>query len=356
MKVIHLIRPIQGLVPEVEKPTSTIPFREKVLWTSCALLVYMVLSNLPLFGVQRASSSDPFYWMRVILASNRGTLMELGVSPLVTTGMVMQLLAGAKVIDVNLDNKEDRVLFMTAQKVVGVLTTAVMAIAYVMSGMYGDFAAIGTGNAILIVTQLTLAGVLLLLLDEMMQRGYGLGSGISLFIAAHISETIVWSAVSPTTVNIGRGTEYQGAILALFHAIVVKRSLGSIFDAFTRQNLPNICNLVATASIFGACIYLQLLRVKLMIKMQRSRGLERPYHIKLFYTSNMPIILHTALISNIYFVSQMIYNAQPTSPFIKFFGEWAKDTSVAGHVVPVGGLVSNICVKCMCQKCIHHNI
>lgn len=86
MKVIHLIRPIQGLVPEVEKPTSTIPFREKVLWTSCALLVYMVLSNLPLFGVQRASSSDPFYWMRVILASNRGTLMELGVSPLVTTG------------------------------------------------------------------------------------------------------------------------------------------------------------------------------------------------------------------------------------------------------------------------------
>ena len=338
----------------------------------------------------------------------------------------MQLLAGAKVIDVNLDNKEDRVLFMTAQKVVGVLTTAVMAIAYVMSGMYGDFAAIGTGNAILIVTQLTLAGILLLLLDEMMQRGYGLGSGISLFIAAHISETIVWSAVSPTTVNIGRGTEYQGAILALFHAIVVKRSLLSIWDAFTRQNLPNICNLVATASIFGACIYiaahisetivwsavspttvnigrgteyqgailalfhaivvkrsllsiwdaftrqnlpnicnlvatasifgaciyLQLLRVKLMIKMQRSRGLERPYHIKLFYTSNMPIILHTALISNIYFVSQMIYNAQPTSPFIKLFGEWAKDTSVAGHVVPVGGLVSNICVKCMCQKCI----
>ena len=37
------------------------------------------------------------YWMRVILASNRGTLMELGISPIITSGMVMQLLAGSKV-------------------------------------------------------------------------------------------------------------------------------------------------------------------------------------------------------------------------------------------------------------------
>jgi protein transport protein SEC61 subunit alpha len=39
--------------------------------------------------------------MRVILASNRGTLMELGISPTVTAGMVMQLLAGAKIIEVD---------------------------------------------------------------------------------------------------------------------------------------------------------------------------------------------------------------------------------------------------------------
>jgi len=339
MKVIHLIRPLLSVVPEVEKPTAAVPFREKILWTTCALLIYMVCSNLPLYGVQRAQTSDPFYWMRVILASNRGTLMELGVSPLVTTGMVMQLLAGAKILDVNLDNKEDRVLFMAAQKIVGLLVTTVEAAAYVLSGMYGDVSAIGTGNALLIVAQLSFAGLVVLMLDEMLQRGYGLGSGISLFIAAHVSETIVWQAFSPTTVNTGRGAEFEGACLAFFHLIFVRSNkLAAIREALFRQNLPNLTNLAATVFIFIACIYMQGWRVNLTVKMQRSRGLERPYPIKLFYTSNMPIILQTALVSNIYFMSKMLYNAQPTSPFIKLIGEWGVSESAGQYPVPVGGL------------------
>lgn len=341
VKAIHLIRPVISVVPEVEKPTAAVPFREKILWTTCALLIYVVCSNLPLYGVQRAQTSDPFYWMRVILASNRGTLMELGVSPLVTTGMVMQLLAGAKMLDVNMDSKEDRVLYQAAQKVVGLLVTVGMAIAYVLSGMYGDVSAIGVGNAMLIVAQLGCSGLILLMLDEMLQRGYGLGSGISLFIASHISETIVWKAVSPTTINTGRGTEFEGAILAFFHLIFVRSNkIQALSEALFRQNLPNITNLAATVLIFAACVYMQGWRVNLTVKLQRSRGLERPYPIKLFYTSNMPIVLHTALISNIYFVSQMLYNQQPTSPFIKLFGEWAvaSEGGAQSYSVPVGGL------------------
>jgi protein transport protein SEC61 subunit alpha len=46
--------------------------------------------------------------MRVILASNRGTLMELGISPMVTASMIMQLLAGSKLIDVDQNVKEDK--------------------------------------------------------------------------------------------------------------------------------------------------------------------------------------------------------------------------------------------------------
>ncbi len=63
-----------------------------------------------------SDSSDPLYWMRVILASNRGTLMELGISPIITSGMIMQLLAGANLIDVDFSLKEDRALFSGAQK------------------------------------------------------------------------------------------------------------------------------------------------------------------------------------------------------------------------------------------------
>merc|ERR1719401_3257940 len=121
--------------------------------------------------------------MRVILASNRGTLMELGISPIVTSGMVMQLLAGSRIIDVDQSLKEDRILFNGAQKLFGMLITMGEAVAYVMSGMYGDLRELGAGNALLII-------------DQLLQKGYGLGSGISLFIATNICESIIWKSFS----------------------------------------------------------------------------------------------------------------------------------------------------------------
>ena len=116
--------------------------------------------------------------MRVILASNRGTLMELGISPIVTSGLVMQLLAGSRIIEVNYNVKEDRALFAGAQKLFGILITVGEAVAYVVSGMYGDLASIGLGNALLIIAQLFCSGLIVLTLDELLQKGYGLGSGI----------------------------------------------------------------------------------------------------------------------------------------------------------------------------------
>lgn len=80
------------------------------------LLIFLVCSQVPLYGIMSSDSSDPLYWMRVILASNRGTLMELGISPIITSGMIMQLLAGANLIEVDFSLKEDRALFSGAQK------------------------------------------------------------------------------------------------------------------------------------------------------------------------------------------------------------------------------------------------
>ena len=128
--------------------------------------------------------------MRVILASNRGTLMELGISPIVTSGLVMQLLAGSRIIEVDYNVKEDRALFSGAQKLFGLLITLGEAIAYVASGMYGDLGSIGAGNAILIIFQLFCSGLIVLTLDELLQKGYGLGSGISIFIAKKVHQTI----------------------------------------------------------------------------------------------------------------------------------------------------------------------
>lgn len=88
--------------------------------------------------------------------------------------------------------------------VFGMVITVGQAIVYVMTGMYGDPSEIGAGVCLLIIIQLFVAGLIVLLLDELLQKGYGLGSGISLFIATNICETIVWKAFSPTTVNTGK--------------------------------------------------------------------------------------------------------------------------------------------------------
>lgn len=327
------------VLPEVAQPDRKIPFREKILWTVITLFIFLVCCQIPLYGIQSTKSSDPLYWMRVILASNRGTLMELGISPIVTSGLVMQLLAGSKIIEVDQSLKEDRALFSGAQKLFGILITVGEAVAYVVSGMYGDVGQIGAGNAILIILQLFFAGILVIILDEMLQKGYGLGSGISLFIATNICENIIWKAFSPTTINTGRGTEFEGAIIALFHLLITRNDkVRALKEAFYRQNLPNLTNLLATVLIFIIVIYFQGFRVDLPIKYQKYRGQQGSYPIKLFYTSNMPIILQTALVSNLYFISQLLYKKFGGNFLVRLLGIWQDVEGGAGQTVPVGGL------------------
>jgi protein transport protein SEC61 subunit alpha len=327
------------ILPEVSTPDRKIPFREKVLWTAISLFVFLVCCQIPLYGIMTNKSSDPFYWMRVILASNRGTLMELGISPVVTSGMVMQLLAGSKIIDVDQSLKEDRILFSGAQKLVGMLITIAEAVAYVLSGMYGEMSELGAGNAILIIMQLFIAGVIVIILDELLQKGYGMGSGISLFIATNICENIVWKAFSPTTMNTGKGTEFEGAVIALFHLVFTRsEKIMALKEAFYRQNAPNITSLFATVLVFFVVIYFQGFRVELAVKNQKMRGQMGSYPIKLFYTSNMPIILQSALVSNLYFFSQLLYKRFKSNMLVNLLGQW-QEVDYSGQSIPVGGIV-----------------
>jgi protein transport protein SEC61 subunit alpha len=339
VKFLEFVKPFCAIIPEVEKPQRRIQFREKMLWTAITLFIFLVCCQIPLFGIMSSESADPFYWMRVIMASNRGTLMELGISPVVTSGLIMQLLAGAKIIDVG-DSPRDRALFSGAQKLFGMIITIGQAIVYVMTGMYGVPSEMGMGVCLLIVVQLFVAGLIVLLLDELLQKGYGLGSGISLFIATNICETIIWKAFSPTTINTGRGTEFEGAVIALFHLLATRSDkMRALREAFYRQNLPNVMNLMATVLVFAIVIYFQGFRVDLPIKSARFRGDYRSYPIKLFYTSNIPIILQSALVSNLYIISQMLASRFQGNFFINLLGQW-QDVAGGGpsRSYPIGGL------------------
>lgn len=176
----------------------------------------------------------------------------------------------------------------------------------------------------MLVIQLTISGILVLLLDELLQDGYGLGSGISLFIATNVCESIIWSALSPATVNTGRGTECEGALLAMFWLLFSRKNkVRALKEAFYRQNFPNMMNLIATILVFMIVIYLQGFRVDLPLSSTRVRGQQMNYPIKLFYTSNTPIILQSALVSNVFMISQMLFNHMPQNIFIRILGVWS---------------------------------
>ena len=250
--------------------------------------------------------------------------MDLGITPVVTSGMVLQFLAGSDIIQVDYSIKEDRVLFNGAQKLFAIIMTLGQAIVQVMTGFYGDPSQLGAGVCLLLVLQLLLSGIIIILLDELLQKGYGLGSGISLFIATNICETIVWKALSPTTYHTGKGTEFEGAIVAFFHLLITRdNKFRALKEAFYRGNLPNMFNLLATCLIFAIVIYLQGFRVEIPVKSARFRGQQGTYPIKLFYTSNMPIILQSAVVSQVYFVSQMLFNKYPENFLIRLLGVWA---------------------------------
>ena len=113
-RVLHLVRPFLSFLPEVQTADRKVPFREKVIYTVISLFIFLVCSQLPLYGIHSTTGADPFYWMRVILASSRGTVMELGITPIVTSGLVIQLLAGSKIIEVDNNVREDCALLYHA--------------------------------------------------------------------------------------------------------------------------------------------------------------------------------------------------------------------------------------------------
>src|SRR4030042_3324297 len=193
-RFLSLFKPIGRILPEIKVPERKVSFNEKIFWTALVLIIYLIIAEIPLYGL--GAVEEQFSALRVIFASSRGTLMELGIGPIVTAGLILQLLAGSAIIKCDMSNAEDRGMFTVASKVFSIALTGIQAAAYIVSGMYG---ALAGPTTIDIFLQLLAAGVTVMLLDELVQKGWGLGSGISLFIMAGGAQNILLQTFSPGT-------------------------------------------------------------------------------------------------------------------------------------------------------------
>ncbi len=332
-RFLSLFKPIGRVLPEIKKPERKVSFNEKIFWTALVLIIFLVMTEIPLYGVAK-SASDQFGQLRVIFASNRGTLMELGIGPIVTAGLILQLLSGSSIIKCDMSSSEDRGLFTSASKVFTIVLTAIQAGAYILSGMYGPSL---PGPTILVIfIQLIITGLIVMLMDELVQKGWGLGSGISLFIMAGVAQNIIWSAFSPPTgLFVGSLSSYLGGQQTL-----VEWAFGSSSGVY-----PSLLGFIATIAVFLIVIYLQGIRIELPMSYAGYKGFRSRYPIKLLYVSNLPVIFASALFANVYFFSQLLwaqFGRPPpgTNLFFQIIGDFNQTTSSAGgtSVSPIGGL------------------
>src|SRR5271170_6004627 len=198
---LYGLKPITTRIPAVSQPKGHVHFRTKMFWTIGILLTYFLLTNIYLFGVDQATVIDLFQSYRAILAGAQGTLMHLGIGPIVTESIIMQLFTGAKIINLDLTDDEDKGTYQGSQKVVVVAMILVEAVPQVYgyltpsASLVTSLGQASPGNGLLlantiIIAQLVFGSYLVFLMDEVVSK-WGIGSGISLFIAAGVSQQIV---------------------------------------------------------------------------------------------------------------------------------------------------------------------
>ena len=331
------------VLPEIPKPEKKPSLNERFIWTGLALVAYLVMATTPLYGYGGpGSQTDQLAFLRIVFASTQGTLMELGIGPIVTSGLILQLLVGSDIIKLKMSDPDDRALFGISTKMLTMIVIIGESSAYILGGaLGGPCTAAGQINCLtptrdlVIFIQLFAASLIVLLLDEMIQKGWGLGSGVSLFILAGVCQTVFWYAFSPETFTISQGvTAYFGFLPATISAFF-SNTLPSI--VLRNYQYPSLLTFSLTVVMILIIVYIEGIRIELPITSIKYRGFQGVYPIKLLYVSNIPVILVSALGANVTFFTKILYNYAGSHPawWLPYIGQWANKNSS----YPTGGIV-----------------
>ncbi len=316
-----LLDALVSYLPEVKGPLQKrLPFKEKLKWTGIILTLFFILGFIPLFGLGE-NALQRFEFLSIILGASFGSIISLGIGPLVTASIVLQLLAGTGILKLDLTSSEGRKKFQGLQKLTGIFFIFFEAAVYVLMGGLAPSASLA-GTAvyaqieILLIFQLILGGLLIMFMDEVISK-WGFGSGISLFIAGGVAQEIFIRTFnflpSPTNPDIA-----AGAIPALFQSL----ANGDLTTA-TLQ----LAAVISTVAVFAIAVYGQAMKVEIPLSFGRIRGYSIRWPLNFFYTSNIPVILVAALMANVQLFATLL--ERWGTPL---FGTFSGNTPISGLV------------------------
>ncbi len=307
MSALDSIRPFYSLLPQVANPEKRLGFKEKLKWTIIILVLYFCLTEISLFGLS-PTAIDQFAQLRSVIAGSFGSLITLGIGPIVTASIVMQLLVGGKLIDLDLSKHEDKAAFQGTQKLLAIIFTlfegAVLVFTGALPPMTGDYTAV-------LILQMVIGGILLIYMDEVVTK-WGFGSGIGLFIAAGVSQQILVGAFNflPAT-----GTNVPAGKIPNF-----------IYSLTTGQpQFDLLIPVLATIVVFLVVVYAECMRVEIPLSYGGVKGARSKYPLKFVYASNMPVILVSALFLNVQLFAGIFQSIG-----FPILGEISKGTAING--------------------------
>ncbi|MFB6282388.1 MAG: preprotein translocase subunit SecY [Halobacteria archaeon] len=334
MGLIDALEPILLRMPSVRRPDKHVPFKKKLYWTAGVLVLYFALTNVTVFGVN--VQGDLFGQFRSILAGAQGSILHLGIGPIVTASIVLQLLDGAEILPIDTQTPRGQSLYQGLQKFLVVVMSVLTAAPMVLSGFLGPRRILGLplGTVTWIVfLQVVLGGILILYMDEIISK-WGVGSGVGLFIIAGISQQLMggifdWHSAGGG----GQVADLPTGLLFRWFAIF-SGGYQPPFALSSSQGLwflltygAEILFVFTTIAIFVVVVYAESVRVEIPLSHSRVKGARGRYPVKLIYASVLPLIFVRAIQANIQMIGQILATRVGMPAW---FGVYSQGQAVSG--------------------------
>ncbi|MFP8888671.1 preprotein translocase subunit SecY [Natrialbaceae archaeon A-CW2] len=326
--------PVLTRMPTVTRPDGHVPFKKKLGWTAGILVLYFFLTNITLLGIHPQGGEDLFGQFRTILAGEHGSLMQVGIGPIVTASIVLQLLGGANLLGLDTNDPRDQVLYQGLQKLLVIVMTALTALPMVFAGGFlppadvlqlGSLTLVGTQIQTLMFIQIFIGGVLILYMDEVVSK-WGVGSGVGLFIIAGVSQLLVSGFLSMSD----EGFFYSWYQILFTNEVTAGSWLSreGFNTLFIADGGGQLLALATTLLIFGIVVYAESVRVEIPLSHARVKGARGRFPVKLIYASVLPMILVRAVQANIQFMGQILNSQWAAMP--TWLGEYSDGQVVGG--------------------------
>ena len=316
--LLYKVKPLSDRLPSVKRPEGHVHFRTKMMWVIVILVLYFVMTNVYLYGLDSEKSLDLFAQYRTIMAGASGSLLQLGIGPIVTASIIMQLFVGAKIIKLDLSKREDKACYQSVLKLLVIVMIVFEAIPQVFGYLVPSSGAedlLGSGGAkLLLIAQLFAGSYIIFMMDEVVSK-WGIGSGISLFIAAGVAQALFTGALNWNPIDASAAMSIENppggtiprALYYVFTLSPEEMASGGYESLFVGGSNPMIA-LVGTFVIFFVVAYLESTRIELPLSHGNARGARGRYPIKLMYASNIPVILMSSLLAIVSMVTLLLYS------------------------------------------------